>query len=69
MKTVTGMSRQGVDGKFGSTEGACLFVAGVEGRTLGLVAQLMGGGVDVAVTTCFDNALGNLQDKSAAQVQ
>jgi hypothetical protein len=59
-----GMSRRGVDGELG-TEGTCPFVSGVDGGALGFVAQLMGGGVDVAVTIRSDDVFGGLGDKSA----
>jgi hypothetical protein len=64
------MSWRGVEGECAScTEGSCPFnvaVVTVARCVLGFVAQLMGGGVDVAVNTCSDGELGN---KSAAKVQ
>jgi hypothetical protein len=65
-----GMRRRGVDGEFAScTVGTCSFITA--GGAFGFVAQLMGGGVDVAVSAGFDGVgcvlvLGN---KSATKVQ
>ena len=56
-----GMSRR-VDSEFASSTGgssSCPFVVTGSGCTLGFVAQLMGGGVDVAATTGIVGVLGN----------
>ena len=58
-----GMSRWGVD-EFVSCTEECSFV--VEAFNLGFVAQLIGGGVDMAATTGFNGVLDN---KSVIKVQ